>query len=77
VKIHCFWLISSKLTLPTSAYFLYGGTHIVYIHKYIYIYISGFPNLWPTGQNWPAKPLEVALDLSTKKNKIYMKNDTN
>ena len=22
MKIHCFWLITSKLTLPTSAYFL-------------------------------------------------------
>jgi len=27
VKIHCFWLITSKLTLPTSAYFWYGGSH--------------------------------------------------
>jgi len=28
VKIHCFWLITSKLTLPTSAYFWYCGSHI-------------------------------------------------
>jgi len=30
VKIHCFWLITSILTLPTSAYFWYGGSHILY-----------------------------------------------
>jgi len=32
VKIHCFWLITSKLTFPTSAYFWYGGSQI---HKII------------------------------------------
>jgi len=37
-------------------------------------YIAGVPNLWPAGKMWPARPLEVALDLSTNKNKIYMKN---
>ena len=36
--------------------------------------VEPVPNLWPVGQKWPARPLEVALDLSTKKNKIYMKN---
>jgi len=35
---------------------------------------SGVPNLWPAGQKWPTKPLGVALDLSTKKNEIYVKN---
>ena len=34
---------------------------------------AGFPHMWPAGQKWPAKPLEVALDLSTKKYKIYVK----
>jgi len=29
VKIHCFWLISSKLTLLTSAYFCHGLSHIM------------------------------------------------
>jgi len=24
---------------------------------------TGVPNLWPAGQKWPAKPLEVALNL--------------
>ena len=38
---------------------------------------AGVPNLWPAGQKWPTKPLEVALDLTTKKNKIYMKNCRN
>jgi len=30
VKIHSFSLITSKLTLPTSAYFWYGGSHVFY-----------------------------------------------
>jgi len=34
VKIHCFWLITSKLTLPTRAYFWYGGTHIDQTPRY-------------------------------------------
>jgi len=29
VKIHCFWLITSKLILPTSAYFCCGGSHML------------------------------------------------
>jgi len=29
VKINCFWLITSKLTFPTSAYFWYGGSQII------------------------------------------------
>ena len=35
--------------------------------------MSGVPNMWPAGQKWSAKPLGVALDLSTKKNEIYVK----
>jgi len=34
VKIHCFWLITSKLTLPTSAYFWYGGSQIFFNEKH-------------------------------------------
>jgi len=33
----------------------------------------GVPNLWPIGQKWLTKPLEVALDLSTNRNKINEK----
>jgi len=28
VEIQCFWFITSQLTLPTSAYFCRGGSHI-------------------------------------------------
>jgi len=27
-EIRCFWLITSKLTLPTEAYFCPGGSHM-------------------------------------------------
>ena len=28
MKIHCFLLITSKLTLPTKVYFCRGGSHV-------------------------------------------------
>jgi len=45
VKIHCFWLITSKLTLPTSAYFWYGGHISWFVHSFISMFvISRFEN---------------------------------
>ena len=37
-------------------------------------FTTGVPNLWPAGQRWPVKHLEVALDLLKNFFKIYMKN---
>jgi len=44
VKIHCFWLITSKLTLPTSAYFWYGGSHFTFCCDQCILYSERYHN---------------------------------